>query len=148
MIPLLRAAAARRLRNGLIDAGAFLAIALCAVVSLSFATAAAFRAIEISDGGVIAALALCAFYGLLAAAFAIARRRRLRKASHVATPAVGTAFQSDSLSPLLQALLPNDTPLFQEVIKDIGKLTREASKMEKVAFALVFGFLVGRRIGR
>lgn len=148
MIAILRASVSRTMRRCAFNIAALVAMILCGVVGIGFATFAAYVSMEAVEGPIVAALSISACYGLFSILIWISRRfysvgtRQPLKPIITETP-IGKGF--DHVAPV--SGVP-DARRDQDALIAAFQLARGLSPLEGMALALAGGLLFGRRFGK
>ncbi|GGJ45378.1 hypothetical protein [Neoroseomonas lacus] len=142
---LLVAAGDWRPRDFLLGVVAAELVALMAVVSLGFATFAAYTHFAASEGPVFAALVISVSYGMVAIIAGIVLARWHARTSHHEARAPAAP---EDLELLLRSLGEAGNAQDQAALIAALRLGRDLTPMELLAVSLIGGFFAGRRAGK
>lgn len=141
---LLDVATEQRFRAFLLGLGAAAIVTMFLLGSLGFGAFAAYSYLRPVEGPVVAALILCAAFGLLALAIGVftwARHRARRIRADAAT-----ATSARNVDSLLRGFIATGAPDQQSTLDAAMRFGRELTPMQLVAFALIGGFIAGRKL--
>ncbi len=139
------AAADWRPRDFLIATIAAEVVTLFTIISLGFATFAAYMHLSASGGPVFAAVVISLAYGVVAVIAGISLARWHDRSS---PPAPAASAPPDNLEALLQSLTAASTPQDQKALIAALRVGRDLSPMELLAISLLSGFFAGRTTGK